>query len=62
MGKRGVKGAEWSVTTPMMVMPDGSVRSFDTFSEEELKAWAKRAQRRAMAAAGYYPVEETDKP
>lgn len=54
------RGKPWSVATPMMVMPDGTERSFDTFTKEELQAWAKRAQRRAMAAAGYYPVEELE--
>lgn len=50
--------AGWTVTTPIMVMPDGSCRSFDTFTESELAEWAKRAQRRAMRAAGYIPVED----
>lgn len=50
---------EWKVTTPMMVMPDGTCRSFDTFTEDELREWRKRANRRAMEAAGYRLVEST---
>jgi len=50
---------EWKVTTPIMVMPDGTYRSFDTFTEEELREWRIRANRRAMEAAGYTLVKST---
>ncbi len=30
---------EWKVNTPVMIMPDGTCRSFDTFTSDELKEW-----------------------
>ena len=58
---RGRKPAEWTWTTPIMVMPDGTERSFDTFTKEELREWWIRANIRCMRAAGYELVVKEPK-
>ena len=52
---------EWKVATPMMVMPDGTCRSFDTFTSDELKEWGIRANERALRAAGFIPINDNQR-
>ena len=48
----------WGVRTPVMVMPDGTYRSFDSFTQDELHEWQIRKQRQSMKKAGYVLADE----